>query len=65
MQILITWSAYLERQLDFFLDKEFKNLPALVDRIRGEGMRFIIILVIIILSYLRIYWQPYDVERKN
>lgn len=56
---------YLERQLDFVLDKEFKNLPALVDRIRGEGMRFIIILVIIILSYLRIYWQPYDVERKN
>lgn len=36
---------YMERQLDFVLDKNFQNLPALVDRMRGEGMRFIFILV--------------------
>lgn len=36
---------YMDRQLDFVLDPEFKNLPALVDRMRGEGMRFIFILV--------------------
>lgn len=36
---------YMERQLDFVLDKNFKNLPALVDQMRGEGMRFIFILV--------------------
>ncbi|XP_040902104.1 maltase-glucoamylase, intestinal isoform X2 [Toxotes jaculatrix] len=35
---------YMERQLDFVLDPEFRNLPALVDRMRGEGMRFIFIL---------------------
>ncbi|XP_052008312.1 sucrase-isomaltase, intestinal-like [Xyrauchen texanus] len=36
---------YMERQLDFTLDqKNFKGLPALVDRMRGEGMRFIFIL---------------------
>lgn len=36
---------YMERQLDFVLDKNFQNLPALVDRMRGEGMKFIFILV--------------------
>ncbi|KAF6720919.1 Maltase-glucoamylase, intestinal [Oryzias melastigma] len=35
---------YMERQLDFVLDSEFQGLPALVDRMRGEGMRFIFIL---------------------
>ncbi|XP_041850420.1 maltase-glucoamylase, intestinal [Melanotaenia boesemani] len=35
---------YLDRQLDFVLDPEFKGLPDLVDRMRGEGMRFIFIL---------------------
>ncbi|XP_069543659.1 sucrase-isomaltase, intestinal [Brachyistius frenatus] len=35
---------YMERQLDFVLDRDFKGLPALVDRMRGEGMRFIFIL---------------------
>ncbi|XP_041660826.1 maltase-glucoamylase, intestinal [Cheilinus undulatus] len=35
---------YMERQLDFVLDKNFTGLPALVDRMRGEGMRFIFIL---------------------
>ncbi|XP_013863590.1 maltase-glucoamylase, intestinal [Austrofundulus limnaeus] len=35
---------YMERQLDFVLDSEFKGLPALVDSMRGEGMRFIFIL---------------------
>ncbi|XP_029026154.1 sucrase-isomaltase, intestinal-like [Betta splendens] len=35
---------YLERQMDFVLDSEFKNLPLLVDRMREEGMRFIFIL---------------------
>ncbi|XP_029922224.1 maltase-glucoamylase, intestinal [Myripristis murdjan] len=35
---------YLDRQLDFVLDPEFNGLPALVDRMRGEGMKFIIIL---------------------
>ncbi|XP_022623710.1 maltase-glucoamylase, intestinal-like [Seriola dumerili] len=35
---------YMDRQLDFVLDPEFKNLPAMVDRMRGEGMRFIFIL---------------------
>ncbi|XP_063061397.1 sucrase-isomaltase, intestinal [Engraulis encrasicolus] len=35
---------YMERQLDFVLDHEFQGLPALVDRMRGEGMRFIFIL---------------------
>lgn len=36
---------YMDRQLDFILDPEFKNLPTLVDHMRGEGMRFIFILV--------------------
>ncbi|XP_073343836.1 sucrase-isomaltase, intestinal [Pagrus major] len=35
---------YMERQLDFVLDKEFTGLPALVDTMREEGMRFIFIL---------------------
>nr|XP_029503657.1 maltase-glucoamylase, intestinal-like [Oncorhynchus nerka] len=35
---------YLERQLDFVLDSQFQGLPALVDHMRGEGMRFIFIL---------------------
>nr|XP_046244835.1 maltase-glucoamylase, intestinal [Scatophagus argus] len=35
---------YMERQLDFVLDPEFTQLPALVDRMREEGMRFIFIL---------------------
>ncbi|KAF4072036.1 hypothetical protein AMELA_G00269730 [Ameiurus melas] len=35
---------YMERQLDFVLDKDFINLPQLVKKMRGEGMRFIFIL---------------------
>uniref|UniRef100_A0A3P8UQR8 Maltase n=1 Tax=Cynoglossus semilaevis TaxID=244447 RepID=A0A3P8UQR8_CYNSE len=35
---------YMERQLNFVLDPEFKNLPSLVDDMRKEGMRFIFIL---------------------
>ncbi|XP_067276076.1 sucrase-isomaltase, intestinal [Pseudorasbora parva] len=36
---------YMERQMDFTLDqKNFKGLPALVDSMRAEGMRFIFIL---------------------
>ncbi|XP_068173302.1 sucrase-isomaltase, intestinal [Antennarius striatus] len=35
---------YMDRQLDFVLDPQFKNLPALVNSMRGEGMRFIFIL---------------------
>uniref|UniRef100_A0A7N6B035 alpha-glucosidase n=1 Tax=Anabas testudineus TaxID=64144 RepID=A0A7N6B035_ANATE len=35
---------YMERQLDFVLDSEFPNLPALVNEMRAEGMRFIFIL---------------------
>ncbi|KAM9318648.1 LOW QUALITY PROTEIN: sucrase-isomaltase, intestinal [Pholidichthys leucotaenia] len=35
---------YMERQLDFVLDKDFAGLPSLVDRMRAEGMRFIFIL---------------------
>uniref|UniRef100_A0A8C2ZM25 alpha-glucosidase n=1 Tax=Cyclopterus lumpus TaxID=8103 RepID=A0A8C2ZM25_CYCLU len=35
---------YMDRQLDFVLDPEFEGLPALVDQMRGEGMRFIFIL---------------------
>ncbi|XP_073706325.1 sucrase-isomaltase, intestinal-like [Garra rufa] len=36
---------YMERQMDFTLDqKHFKGLPALVDQMRAEGMRFIFIL---------------------
>ncbi|XP_023817356.1 sucrase-isomaltase, intestinal [Oryzias latipes] len=35
---------YMERQLDFVLDSEFQGLPALVDQMRAEGMRFIFIL---------------------
>lgn len=36
---------YMDRQLNFVLDPEFEGLPALVDEMRGEGMRFIFILV--------------------
>lgn len=36
---------YMERQLDFTLSPEFAGLPDLVNKIREEGMRFIIILV--------------------
>uniref|UniRef100_A0A674JZ89 Maltase n=1 Tax=Terrapene triunguis TaxID=2587831 RepID=A0A674JZ89_9SAUR len=35
---------YMERQLDFTLSPNFTGLPALVDRMKKEGMRFIIIL---------------------
>ncbi|XP_008070613.1 sucrase-isomaltase, intestinal [Carlito syrichta] len=35
---------YMERQLDFTIGEEFRDLPAFVDKIRGEGMRYIIIL---------------------
>uniref|UniRef100_H0WFL7 Sucrase-isomaltase n=1 Tax=Otolemur garnettii TaxID=30611 RepID=H0WFL7_OTOGA len=35
---------YMERQLDFTIDDEFSELPQFVDRIRGEGMKYIIIL---------------------
>ncbi|KAJ7402548.1 hypothetical protein BTVI_85304 [Pitangus sulphuratus] len=35
---------YMERQLDFTLSTRFAGLPALVNRIRADGMRFIIIL---------------------
>ncbi|XP_045412485.1 sucrase-isomaltase, intestinal [Lemur catta] len=36
---------YMERQLDFTIDEEaFHDLPQFVDRIRGEGMRYIVIL---------------------
>ncbi|XP_075403992.1 sucrase-isomaltase, intestinal [Tenrec ecaudatus] len=35
---------YMERQLDFTIDDEFRDLPQFVDKIRGEGMRYIIIL---------------------
>lgn len=36
---------HMERQLDFVLSPDFKGLPALVDNMRSEGMRFIFILV--------------------
>ncbi|XP_027541663.1 sucrase-isomaltase, intestinal [Neopelma chrysocephalum] len=35
---------YMERQLDFTLGTRFAGLPALVNRIKADGMRFIIIL---------------------
>uniref|UniRef100_A0A8C2NL27 P-type domain-containing protein n=1 Tax=Capra hircus TaxID=9925 RepID=A0A8C2NL27_CAPHI len=35
---------YMERQLDFTIDDEFRDLPQFVDKIRSEGMRYIIIL---------------------
>uniref|UniRef100_A0A8C3J0N4 Maltase-glucoamylase n=1 Tax=Calidris pygmaea TaxID=425635 RepID=A0A8C3J0N4_9CHAR len=35
---------YMERQLDFTLNPRFSGLPALIDKIQGEGMRFILIL---------------------
>lgn len=35
---------YMERQLDFTLSPKFSNLPALVDRMKADGMRFVIIL---------------------
>ncbi|NWS41511.1 MGA protein, partial [Probosciger aterrimus] len=36
---------YMERQLDFTIGTRFAGLPALVNKIKEEGMRFIIILV--------------------
>ncbi|XP_019358783.1 PREDICTED: sucrase-isomaltase, intestinal [Gavialis gangeticus] len=35
---------YMERQLDFTLSPHFSGLPKLVDKMKAEGMRFIIIL---------------------
>lgn len=35
---------YMERQLDFTIGEEFRELPKFVDKIRNEGMRYIIIL---------------------
>ncbi|NXH70670.1 MGA protein, partial [Hydrobates tethys] len=35
---------YMERQLDFTLSPRFTGLPALINKIREEGMRFILIL---------------------
>lgn len=36
---------YMERQLDFTIGERFQDLPEFVDKIRAEGMRYIIILV--------------------
>lgn len=35
---------YMERQLDFTIGERFQTLPQFVDRIRNEGMKYIIIL---------------------
>ncbi|NXW98889.1 MGA protein, partial [Larus smithsonianus] len=35
---------YMQRQLDFTLNPRFAGLPALINKIREEGMRFILIL---------------------
>ncbi|KAM5255777.1 maltase-glucoamylase [Ctenodactylus gundi] len=35
---------YMERQLDFTLSPKFSGLPALIDRMKADGMRFILIL---------------------
>ncbi|XP_065700522.1 sucrase-isomaltase, intestinal [Patagioenas fasciata] len=35
---------YMERQLDFTIGTRFTGLPALVNRVKAQGMRFIIIL---------------------
>ncbi|ELK15857.1 Sucrase-isomaltase, intestinal [Pteropus alecto] len=35
---------YMERQLDFTIGERFQDLPQFVDKIRSEGMRYIIIL---------------------
>ncbi|KAL2301348.1 hypothetical protein Nmel_011919 [Mimus melanotis] len=35
---------YMERNLDFTLSPKFSGLPALINKIKAEGMRFIIIL---------------------
>ncbi|KFP72226.1 Maltase-glucoamylase, intestinal, partial [Acanthisitta chloris] len=37
---------YMERQLDFTLGSRFAGLPTLINKIKQEGMRFIIILVV-------------------
>uniref|UniRef100_A0A670ID22 P-type domain-containing protein n=1 Tax=Podarcis muralis TaxID=64176 RepID=A0A670ID22_PODMU len=49
---------YMERQLDFTIGPEFSKLPALVDKMKLDGMRFIIILVISFkhLPALNIHW---------
>lgn len=36
---------YMERQLDFTLSPKFAGLPALIDRLKADGMRVILILV--------------------
>uniref|UniRef100_A0A4W6E7F6 alpha-glucosidase n=1 Tax=Lates calcarifer TaxID=8187 RepID=A0A4W6E7F6_LATCA len=51
---------YMERQLDFVLDSQFKNLPALVDRMRGEGMRFIFILDPAISGNETVYYPAFE-----
>ncbi|NXH29482.1 MGA protein, partial [Myiagra hebetior] len=35
---------YMERQIDFTISTRFSGLPALINKIKAEGMRFIIIL---------------------
>ncbi|XP_006891565.1 PREDICTED: sucrase-isomaltase, intestinal-like [Elephantulus edwardii] len=35
---------YMERQLDFTIGDEFRDLPQFVDKIRAQGMKYIIIL---------------------
>ena len=41
----------MERQLDFTIDEEFRDLPQFVDKIRSEGMRYIIVLVSVYILY--------------
>lgn len=36
---------YMERQLDFTLDRDFAGFPALITRMKADGMRVILILV--------------------
>lgn len=44
----------MERQLDFTIGERFQDLPQFVEKIRNEGMRYIIILVSIYIFILSV-----------
>uniref|UniRef100_A0A803TT01 P-type domain-containing protein n=1 Tax=Anolis carolinensis TaxID=28377 RepID=A0A803TT01_ANOCA len=54
---------YMERQMDFTLSPKFSNLPSLVDRIKEDGMRFVIILVSVHVTLCA--WYMFDLQRNS
>jgi hypothetical protein len=49
----------MERQLDFTIGERFKTLPQFVEKIRKEGMKYIVILVSINFKGILLFFYIY------